>query len=240
MSDESGTESTWKCRNCGTLNRFESAACALCNKPRPADAVILSSTPHLYDGGAGGGVKNTGFPSSLIVLVAYEALVLLYWLYSSFVFIPQMYRKMGSMMQMPNMGGSMGGPAPDFGAMASMGMVMTLVFGLISLAVRGVMVAGWVKRWPFARVMGIVRYALSVAGGLLGLVNVVVMLVAFSAMRGVFPPGGAPGPMGGMDKAFVHMTNPALQAAVALVTLSFGIVGICFLTTSKVKEYFSR
>lgn len=249
--------STWKCKTCGTVNRFANPSCVLCNNPRPADVAMPpggaaqpSATPMEAPTTPTGPSQpaqtqavfypryeteqpqampagSRGIPPGLIALAVYEVILLVYALYNTLIVTPRMFKLMQH---------SMGGASqpPGFSEMMKVSMGIGLAIGLVWLGAKGLMVLGWFMRWSFTRVAGIVRYVLAVINGVTSMAGAGIMLFAMSTMKQTGAHGNFSMP--GMSK---FMPHPGTSTLLALVGLCVGVFGIWYLTTDTVKRHFS-
>jgi hypothetical protein len=236
--------SNWKCAACGIENGFGNAVCAVCGGPRPADAGPLDAPdehgawPQTSDESQGK-LKKMGVPAGIIVLIAYEALMILYSLYYSLVITPALYHQVerfGS--QFP----THGGPNP-FPGMLSMNVAIGVAMAVFWGIVRAFLIMGFLMRWSFVRILGIVRYGLIIAGGVFGILGMVVGMIAMTAMKSTIgaakPPMPFPSP-GGFGALGPSMaTAMGLGLMVSFVGLCVGVFAVFYLTTKTAKEYFS-
>jgi hypothetical protein len=175
-------------------------------------------------------------PTGIIVLIAYEVMVMLYGLYNLLVVAPAAQHQVQKMMsQMPH-----NGPPPPPGLTAGMSAMMGvgIVLALSWMLVLGFMVLGFAMRWSFARIMGIIRYALNIASGLLGVVGAAIMVFMFMSLRHTMGQMGKTMPppiaMPGSDPIQI-----GLKLFMSFVGLCVAIFGVWYLTTDTAKEYFS-
>jgi hypothetical protein len=250
--------STWKCGTCGTANRFANPTCVLCNNPRPANVAMPSGGAPSQLGGSltqPGGAPGaqpavpspygaqrpapygqpmaapskaaTGTPTGIIVLVAYEILAIIYSLYNALVLTP------ANLRMQQQIGGMNPAATAPMKTVAAVGIGLVLVW----IVARLFLITGFLMRWSWARVAGIIRYALSIASSCLGILGAGAALLLFSSMKNSM--GRAP--------AGVMPRMPAVAAsqlivglAVVVIALCLSIFGVWYLTTDTAKEYFSE
>lgn len=181
------------------------------------------------------GKAKMGMPAGLLVLVVYEAISIIYNVYNQLVVAPASMKLM--QQQMHHMAQP---PGVDMGMKA--GLAIGMGFVIFSIVLRLLFIMGFFTRWSWIRILGIIRYALSMAGGVLGMggmVMGVILIRNLSKMQGQMGASGRAMPPMPPIPAF-GSSHLAMALAVVVVSLIMGIYGVWYLTSNTAKEYFSE